>query len=226
MKGPGARNSLSTAKSRGSGLWRAEDRNFDGTPSAKLREALAGPRPPVKHPSRELFEQEHPPPPAGALLTSEAAARLGVQAQTIAKLVKRGALTPVQRWPGARGRMWFDPADIDRIADERRQEAERRAANHARAAQRTAPARSGQKRPQPKRYETGRVTGKRIVIARARWRRGVQLIEAGKREKADAVRELRARGMSWPAVAYALDISPELARRYGQLGPVARQRDL
>lgn len=51
--------------------------------------------------------------------TREAARRLGVRPQSVARLVERGTLTPALQLPGVRGAFLFDPAAIERLAQDR-----------------------------------------------------------------------------------------------------------
>lgn len=53
------------------------------------------------------------------VFTTEAAKLLGVTPSGISRMVKRGALAPVQRAPGQRGAFLFDRSEIERLAAER-----------------------------------------------------------------------------------------------------------
>lgn len=52
------------------------------------------------------------------LNSTDAAERLGVNAQRFHRLVAQYKLTPVLKAPGKRGVRFWDPTDIDRLATE------------------------------------------------------------------------------------------------------------
>ena len=53
------------------------------------------------------------------MTSSEVAARLGCSQRTVARMAERGQLTPTEALPGKGGIRLFDPADVDRMANER-----------------------------------------------------------------------------------------------------------
>lgn len=57
-------------------------------------------------------------PLAGLLTTRDAAERLDVHESTIHRWVRSGRLTIADRGPGETGALLFDPAEIDRAANQ------------------------------------------------------------------------------------------------------------
>lgn len=54
------------------------------------------------------------------LLTSrQAAERLGVSVATLTRWVRAGKITPASQVPHYRGALFFDPADVKALADDR-----------------------------------------------------------------------------------------------------------
>jgi hypothetical protein len=53
------------------------------------------------------------------VFTAEVAHMFDVTPSGISRMVKRGALTPVQRAPGSRGALMFRRADVETLASER-----------------------------------------------------------------------------------------------------------
>ena len=57
--------------------------------------------------------------PTELMTAAAAAARLGVDVRTVARLANAGILPVAVKAPGLRGARLFDPADVDRVAAER-----------------------------------------------------------------------------------------------------------
>lgn len=51
------------------------------------------------------------------LTTAEAAERLGTSTRSIHRMVEDGRLEPAFKAPGVRGAMFFNPADVDELAE-------------------------------------------------------------------------------------------------------------
>lgn len=70
---------------------------------------------------RRLTLYSYRMPFEGLLTSVEAADRIGVGVRTVIRLANSGELKPKRKLPGGRGAFLFDPADVDRLAEERRQ---------------------------------------------------------------------------------------------------------
>lgn len=70
---------------------------------------------------RRLTLYSYRMPFEGLLTSVEAADRIGVGVRTVIRLANSGELQPKRKLPGGRGAFLFDPADVDRLAEERRQ---------------------------------------------------------------------------------------------------------
>lgn len=68
------------------------------------------------------------------LPTREVADRLGVSISTLHGWVDAERIVPAMKAPGIRGALFFDPADVERLAGELASEAEARAAELREAA--------------------------------------------------------------------------------------------